>query len=65
MTEMTIRQRVEATLYGNALGREGSFEAVAAEVLGMTSEQVEEALKAEAAEAADLRDFCNHVKDGK
>jgi hypothetical protein len=41
---MTIRQRVEATLYGDCLDREGNFEAVAADVLGMTQEEVDKAL---------------------
>lgn len=44
---MKIRERVEAHLYGNVHHRDGDFESVAAEVLGMTQKQVDEELKLE------------------
>ena len=45
---MTISERVEASLYGDVYHRDGDFESVAADVLGMTQDEVDEALKIEA-----------------
>lgn len=39
--KLTIRQRVEAYCYGTIRNREGDFESIAAEVLGMTQEEVD------------------------
>lgn len=44
---MKILERVEALLYGNVYHRDGDFESIAAEVLGMTQQQVDEELKLE------------------
>jgi hypothetical protein len=45
--ELTIEERVEAHFYGDVRHREGDFLCVAAEILGMTQEEVDAAVAAE------------------
>lgn len=44
---MKISERVEAALFGDIRHREGDFESVAADVLGLPQAQIDELLRAE------------------
>jgi hypothetical protein len=47
--KMTVAERVEATLFGDCRHRDGDFEAVAAEVLGVPQYEIDRMLRMERA----------------
>lgn len=47
---MTISERVEATLFGDVRHRDGDFLSVAAEVLSLTQDEVDVAVRLESSE---------------
>lgn len=57
----TIAERVEASLYGDVKHREGDFEAVAADVLGISQAEVDAELARERQRAEPVPQYSNKL----